>query len=81
MGERVGIAGQGFDDSLLVLVLVAYVVSTILAVAMLSTEHFLLETVAVEFQAPRTLAVAANLNLLLHLPLLVIHLRNYYYVA
>lgn len=59
--EAVDVSGEGVDDCLVVFFLVGGVVAAGVAVAALRTEELLLEALAVELEAARSLAVAAHL--------------------
>ena len=81
MAHGVGIPSQGIDNSPLVLIFVSRVVPTAMAVACFAAEHLLLKALAVELEAPGPLAVAAYFLLLLYPILLIVDMRNDYYIA
>lgn len=81
MTHRMSVPSKRLNNSLLVLILIAYIIAAIVTITALTAEHLLLKALAVQLKATRTLTVTTYLFLFLHLLLLVINMRDYYYIA
>ena len=81
MTHSVSISCQSINDSSFVFIFVSRVITTALAVACLATEHLFLETLAIEFQASRFLAVTPHFLLFFHSVLFIVDMGYDYYIT